>query len=246
MLKSVVIVASLAASSCSADDFITCATSADCVQGRIGGVCTPSLASETQWCAFPDPACPGSAERWGIESGDGLGGACLEASPPDAGVPDGGPASGTPAFDVVYVDEWKQSYDVPMAGALVIINKAATPLDFQTLHVKYIDDDQPTVAALATMTRPPGELALDEAAGALDASPKSVINPLLTEHIFDDMTDILKLNLAAAGNSAYDLKVDLVMQLDGIDVPLPITIHHVPGPATYGEPLHAIRVHAFR
>jgi hypothetical protein len=245
MLERILLVATLAASACSGDEPITCATSADCLQGHIGGTCMASPTSEAHWCAFPDPGCTGSAARWGIKSGDGLGGSCVDASFRDAGVTDSGP-SGTPAFDVVYIDEWKQSYDVPMGDALVIINKAATPLDFQTLHVKYIDDDLPIVAALATMNRPPAALALDEAAGALDASAKSLVGPLLTEHVFDDTTNILRLDLAAAGNAAYDLKVSLIVQLDGIDVPLPVTIHHVPGPTTIAQPLHAVRVHAFR
>jgi hypothetical protein len=42
-----------------------------------------------------------------------------------------------------------------LSGALVIVDKSASPLDFETLHVKYIEDDRPTVVPLATMNRPP-------------------------------------------------------------------------------------------
>jgi hypothetical protein len=72
------------------------------------------------------------------------------------------------------------------------------------------------------------------------------VTALLPEHIVDESTDLLTLNLAAAGNSTFDVHVDLVIQLDGLDVSLPITIHHAVGPATLSDPLHARRVSVFR
>jgi hypothetical protein len=249
MFRRAIHVASLLAltpMACSGDDTVRCTTSDDCLQGGIHGACTPSPASTDQWCAFPDPMCPGSAERWGIKSGDGLAGICLDMDP-DAGPTDAGSHGGTPAFDVIYVDEWRQSYDVPMGTSMVIVNKSSSPLNLETLHVKFIDDDNPMVATIATMNHPGGvTLGLDEATGSLSDAARPLVTTLLDERIVDSTTDLLEMNLVAAGNTAYDLKVSLVVQLDGLDVPLPMTIHHVAGPATYGDPLHAVRVSVFR
>ena len=62
----------------------------------------------------------------------------------------------------------------------------------------------------------------------------------------DDMTNILSMTVAPPVNPAYDMKIELTIQLDGVDVALPMTIHHLLGPATIGDPVHATRVSAFR
>jgi hypothetical protein len=236
----------LVATACDSSDSIRCTTNPDCVQGGIGGACAASPTSDERWCVFPDPSCVGSRQRWGIKSGDGLAGLCAESSV-DAGVPDGGEDGGVPAFDVIYIDEWKLSYDVPISGSLVIINKGASPLSFETLHVKFIDDDSPRVAAIATVNHAiPDYLSLDEAAGAVSDAARPLVGALLEERIVYEMTDLLRVDFAATGNIAYELKVSLVIQLDGLDVSLPMTIHHVPGPVIYSDPLHAVRVSAFR
>src|SRR6266540_2858425 len=69
------------------DNHISCATNDDCLQGRIAGTCLPSPLSETMWCGFPDPGCE-SGLRWGVKTGDGLAGECVEGEPP---TPDAGP-----------------------------------------------------------------------------------------------------------------------------------------------------------
>jgi hypothetical protein len=76
---------------CSSKSTIDCATNADCLQGGIGGMCRPSPASAQRWCSFPDPGCPGTGERWGVASGDGLAGECVAGITDDGGAPDGGP-----------------------------------------------------------------------------------------------------------------------------------------------------------
>jgi hypothetical protein len=81
----------LLVAACSGKSTIDCATNADCLQGRIGGTCRPSPAGEQSWCAFPDPGCLGTGERWGVASGDGLAGNCREPLAVDAGTTDGGP-----------------------------------------------------------------------------------------------------------------------------------------------------------
>jgi hypothetical protein len=76
----------LLAAGCGGSDNIKCAANADCIQGGIAGTCLASSSSDDHWCAFTDNDCPGSQQRWGIKSGDGLAGTCV--SPIDAGMPD--------------------------------------------------------------------------------------------------------------------------------------------------------------
>ena len=59
----------------------TCASSVECVQGGIHGVCEPQ-----GYCAFPDPSCPGG-DRFENNAGMGLAGTCaMNSSGNDGGV----------------------------------------------------------------------------------------------------------------------------------------------------------------
>lgn len=106
-----VAVMALAAACGDDDDFVECATSSDCLQGGISGVCLPSPSSSKKWCAFEDSSCPGSEQRWGILSGDGLAGTCVaspdggmpDAATPDAPAPDG-PMPDAPQADATPID----------------------------------------------------------------------------------------------------------------------------------------------
>jgi hypothetical protein len=71
---------------CSSKATIDCTTNSDCLQGGIGGSCIDSTASAEKWCAFPDPGCAGSGLRWGVASGDGLAGDCVEGGAGSASV----------------------------------------------------------------------------------------------------------------------------------------------------------------
>ncbi len=70
-----------------------CASSAECVQGGIAGVCVDSPVSDKRWCAFTDLACSVTNLRWGVTAGDGFEGMCVppavisDAGPPDASLP---------------------------------------------------------------------------------------------------------------------------------------------------------------
>jgi len=61
-----------------------CSGPADCLQGAVSGQCLQSPSSTAKWCAFPDPQCSGSSQRWGLLAGDGLKSTCV--SPADGGV----------------------------------------------------------------------------------------------------------------------------------------------------------------
>jgi hypothetical protein len=239
--------ASLVAACGGAGD-IDCTTAADCVQGSIDGICRPSPSSERGWCAFPDPKCPGSAQRWGIKSGDGLAGTCVEDSA-DAAVPDGGipdAANGQPAFDVIYADEWKLSYSGPLVGGLIIVNKGAAPLSFETLHVKVLEDDSSIATTLVDLNSHGATIEYSEAIGQMTDVTRPVLAPLIHEPIVDTMTNVMSIEAVEAGNTTYDVHVQLTIELEGVAVEMPMTIHHIAGPVAYVDPVHAIRVHAFR
>jgi hypothetical protein len=83
------------ATGCSDTSYISCTTSADCLQGSIPGTCVLSPVSDTQWCGFPDDSCLGRHLRWGVKSGDGLASECVPASETDGG-PDAAAADAAP------------------------------------------------------------------------------------------------------------------------------------------------------
>jgi hypothetical protein len=95
MKAAVVLVGSLglALLACDENDGIKCDDNSDCIQGGVPGMCLPSPESSSNWCAFPDGTC-GSGQRWGIKSGDGLGGDCVTGGFPDAGEADAPPGPG--------------------------------------------------------------------------------------------------------------------------------------------------------
>jgi hypothetical protein len=89
----------IALAACGAGDPITCQSSADCLQGGIPGTCRPSLSSQQSFCGFSDPSCPAPAhERWGVASGDGLAGTCVELGELDGGTPPAADAGPPPDY----------------------------------------------------------------------------------------------------------------------------------------------------
>jgi hypothetical protein len=70
-------------SACSPNAF-TCITSADCVNASgLQGVCVPG----SGFCAYADPTCPTTLERYSVSAGGGVASACV---PVDAGLVDAG------------------------------------------------------------------------------------------------------------------------------------------------------------
>lgn len=80
---------------CGGRQNIECEESGNCNLSP-GGVCTANAATGNQWCAYPDPACPGGYRFSDVDVGDGVGGECVAElqdggidAPPDAIVGDG-------------------------------------------------------------------------------------------------------------------------------------------------------------
>src|SRR5688500_6350315 len=85
---------------------VQCVESSNCDLAT-GGQCV-STTSGNQWCAYPDPNCPSGYRYSDLDVGDGLSGACVQAST-DAGIDAAKLIDATPGsarFDVAYVDEW--------------------------------------------------------------------------------------------------------------------------------------------
>lgn len=79
-----------------------------------GGVCTVAPAG-SQWCAYPDPACPGGLRYSDFHTGDGLGGTCV-TSAADAGVD---------ATDAT-IDATPRRWSQPQSAAFNVADKTDT------------------------------------------------------------------------------------------------------------------------
>jgi hypothetical protein len=154
MSSRLIVLLAVLASGCSSKTSIDCQTNADCLQGGIGGTCRPSPAGEQSWCSFPDPGCPGTGERWGVASGDGLAGQCRVATSSDGGISDaGGPPDAAEPMNFAFrfggvtdeaVTHTTQAADgslymvVPFAGTVTIDGQTFTSAgqnDFLLAHL---------------------------------------------------------------------------------------------------------------
>ena len=132
------------------DDARECSSSSDCLQGGISGTCLPSPESGSQWCAYPDPACP-SGERWGLLAGDGLAEACVDALGADGGM-DAATVDASPTDAAAHPDAGIDSGPGPDGGTLgTAIIVAASGQDSLFVY------DAVTLAALDTVTLPDRE-----------------------------------------------------------------------------------------
>jgi len=158
-------------------------------------------------------------------------------------------ANGEPAFDIGYPHEWKFSISGPISAYILVANTSNNALSLSTFQVQSVSDDHPTaeVTVTAPMTHSesvtPGTMAGELSGFSHDVLVKSGLFPesnLLPE------VNFLTLGLENAPAGTYDIHAQLTVELDGIDVELPMTIHHVPGPVVYADPLLGSRVAAYR
>jgi hypothetical protein len=238
---------------CTSEGPLECTLDSQCLQGRISGHCIAgSLAAETKaYCAFPDPNCPGGL-RWGVLAGE-QSTMCVSPDLLDAGVPDaraadgGADATRSPAFDIAYPDQWKFSINDQIDGFLQIINTSDRSMSTATLAVKSMTDDHPTgsiviVAAPSSMTIFPGE-----AGGELSGASEQLFASLVTEPRTDLTSDYLSMRLVDFPAGTYDIEATLVITLEGRDVSMPMTIHHLPGnPGVYADPIRGKRISVTR
>lgn len=78
------------------------------------------------------------------------------------------------------------------------------------------------------------------------ARPFLIDNGLVQETRTDVNSDYLSMELLDAPEGTYDINVQVVFGLDGVDAPMNMTIHVVPGPTIFVDPEAATRVSLFR
>jgi hypothetical protein len=186
-------------------------------------------------CKFPYPP--------PVES-DAVDGTLLDAS-----IDGSTDAPPIPFFDVAYPSDWKFSVSGPTHGFVLIVNTGTAPLGLATFQVTSVSDDHPTAVARVTAPTTPGAiLQPGNAGGALSEGAQSLLitSGVVPEAWSDRKSDLLSLELVNAPSGTYDVAVNLTIELENHDVPLPMTIHVVPGPTIYLDPILARRVRVYR
>jgi len=198
------------------------------------------------WCAYPDGMCPSGYRFSDFDVGDGVGGQCTGGTT-DAGVDS--PDAGKPAFDIAYPNEWKFSVAGPISGYLLIINKDVVPLNTSSLVLTSQSDDHPTAVVRVTVTAPDATIAPGSAGGSLSMLSKTVLvdSGLVTEPRVQTSLDFLTLEITNAPVGNYDIHATVIIQLDNINVTMPLTIHIVDdGGTIWADPLVGKRLMLYR
>ncbi|MBK7078177.1 MAG: hypothetical protein IPH44_38520 [Myxococcales bacterium] len=158
-------------------------------------------------------------------------------------------APGLAAYDIAYPAEWRMSVQGPATSFIVIVNTGPSPLSLSTFQVTGLSDDHPTAVVRVTSPGSFGDtLQPDTAAGALSGLAETLLigSGLVPEAWSVRTTDFLSLELLNAPAGTYDIAVNLTVELDGRPASLPMTIHVVPGPTIYLDPLVGRRLTVYR
>ncbi len=209
-----------------------------------GGHCLVNDGTGHQFCAYPDPGCPGGLRWSDYDVEEPISGTCV-APAQDAGID----APGLPAYDIAYPSEWRMSVAGPATGFVVIVNTGTAPLSLSTFQVVSLSDDHPTAVVRVTSPGSFGEtIQPDTAAGFLSGLAEQLLigAGLVPEPWTVRSSDFLSLELLNAPAGTYDVGVNLAIELDGRPAALPMTIHVVPGPTVYLDPLVGRRVTVYR
>ena len=202
-----------------------------CLQAMVVG----ALCLLVTGCKFPYPPDVG---------GDARDGSLLDA-PTDAAID----AATAPFFDVAYPSEWVFSVPGPAVGFVLVVNSGTAPLGLSTFQVQSVSDNHPTAVVRVTAPSAPGAiLQSGSAGGALSPLSQTLLvgSGLVPEPWTDRKSQLLALELINAPAGSYDVAIDLHIALEDHDAALPMTIHVVPGPTVYVDPLVARRVRVYR
>jgi hypothetical protein len=137
------------------------------------------------------------------------------SGPPDAAL--------IPAFDAVFPNVWQFSVSgAPVPLDLMIVNRGVSPLSMSTLQVKSLSDDHPLAFARITTKPSSASIAPGFAGGLISpiAEPVIVGSGLVTEPRTDTMSEYASIEFVDAPDGTYDLTIDAVLSLDGLDIPL--------------------------
>lgn len=154
-----------------------------------------------------------------------------------------------PAFDLAYPAEWKFSVAGPTSGFLLVVNTGPSPLNLASFQLRSISDDHSTAEARVT-TQGGFNVILqpEQAGGQLSQQSESVLvqSLLVPESRIATDADLMTLELRNAPSGTYDVAATVTLSLDGIEASLPMTIHVVPGPEIFLDPLVGRRDSVFR
>ena len=164
---------------------------------------------------------------------------------PPAVPPDAPPV---PAFDIAYPKEWRISVAEPIGGFVLFVNAGVTPISMSTLQLRSVADDHPTAFVRITPTSSAAMILPGVAGGNLTPLAEDVLvdTGIVTETRTDVGASYLSIELVDAPEGTYDIAVDVVLGLDGLDVPMGMTVHVLPGPTIFANPEVGTRTPIFR
>lgn len=147
-------------------------------------------------------------------------------------------------IDIAYSSEWKFSVEGPVSGYVVIVNTTSAPVNLDTLQLTSVTDDNPTANVQIETQKLSGvQVAPGIAGGVLSPVSKNVLvdSGIITEPR-DANGDYLTIAVVNAPAGTYDIHASVEMSLEGKSAKLPLTIHMVPGPTIFAEPIAGTRV----
>lgn len=157
---------------------------------------------------------------------------------------DATPDAFRPAFDVAYPHEWRFSVEGPVGGYLLVINTSSTPLNTSSLALKSIEDDHPSAVVRVTVTGYDATLSPGQAGGYVSMLSRLMLvdSGLVSESRVETDSNYLTLEIGNAPAGSYAIQAMVVLSLDNVDVPMPMTINIVEGPDVWANPLNGKRL----
>jgi len=148
------------------------------------------------------------------------------------------------AFDVAYSSEWKFSVAGPVSGYLVVVNTSEDPLNLSTLQIKNVSDDHASASLAISVTPSNAIIQPGKAAGFVTPLSQKVLldSGIVKEPRVETSSDLLNIEILNFTDGTYDFHATAEMSLDGVTTALPLTIHVVPGPEIYADPMIGKRV----
>lgn len=177
------------------------------------------------------------------ESGQScIDGRCTFTLPPDA--------ARVAAYDVAYPNVWRRSITDAHPLSLLFVNRGVSPLSMSTLQVRSLADDHPTAFVRVTVPATPSTAMIlpGQAGGLVTPLAEDLLigMGIVPEQRVDQETSYADVQILDAPSGTYDIGVDVVFALDGLDVATHLTIHMEPLPVQWLNPLEGTRATIFR
>jgi hypothetical protein len=190
-------------------------------------------------CVDPGP-CDGNEDC--VSPATCVDGTCQTPLPPDAAL--------VPAFDVAYPNEWRFTVGSgqPIVLDLMFMNRGVSPLSMSTLNVRSLSDDHPIAFVRVVTTSSSADIPPGSAGGRIlpIAEPIMIGSGLVPEPRTDTTSSYATVEFIDEPTGTYDITVDVLLTLDGLDVPLHMVMHMEPGPTIFADPEMGTRATVFR